>query len=703
MRSLPLPCLLPLLMGIPRILAAQRPDSAVRLPAIGVTVTRAPEPLSRLGASVTVLDSDAVRRHRVAPTLDDALGFVPGVVTSNRWNYSVDQRLSIRGFGARANFGLRGVKVLLDGVPQTLPDGQSQLTNLDLALVSRVEVLRGAASALHGNAAGGVIAFTTAPVPEDAWSVSVRGEVGSFASHREQLVVAGRSGTLGGTAAISTFRTDGSRQHAAAAQRQLSLAGDWTVTKSTTLTMRFAAASNPEAQNPGALTATELAANQDSAAASNILRGADKSVTQSQLSLGLRHDRGRWHVDATLYGLSRGLDNPLATPPPTPITATSGTWVGIDRIDGGTRLAATFTLPAVSLTGGADFQALRDDRVNRRADGGVPSSTILLDQRETVTEVGPFLQVVWPLGHTMTLRGGLRHDASHFGVVDHHTSDGDASGHRTMSATSGNAGVALVLGPRITAWSDIATLFETPTTTELANRPAGDGGFNDALNPQHSVSAELGIRVRLGWLSLESAMYRTSTHDAIVPYRELGGRTYYRNAGATRTTGAEVGATLRLNHGLSLLGTWTLTHAIFTDYRITDGATMDVLDGHRLAGIPSQVARLGLRGDVGREFSIDIDQAFSTSLYADDDNKLRVDGWGNGVTGMRLAWRGTGAVSSLAPFVAVQNLFDRRYVGSVSINGNAGRVFEPAPRRTVYVGAELGWRARAGSSGRDRP
>ena len=168
--------------------SAQVPDSATRLPDLKVTVTRTKSPLSTLGAAVTVIDSAAVHRGRIATGLDEALAFVPGVVAQNRWNYSVDERLSIRGFGARANFGLRGVKVLLDGVPQTLPDGQSQLNNLDLSLVSRVEVLRGGASALYGNASGGVVSFITNAVPAQPWIVSVRAEGGTFGTAKEELI-----------------------------------------------------------------------------------------------------------------------------------------------------------------------------------------------------------------------------------------------------------------------------------------------------------------------------------------------------------------------------------------------------------------------------------------------------------------------------------------------------------------------------------
>ena len=281
---------------------AQVPDSATRLPDLKVTITRTRSSLSTIGAAVTVIDSTAVHRGRIATGLDETLAFVPGVVVQNRWNYSGDERLAIRGFGARANFGLRGVKVLLDGVPQTLPDGQSQLNNLDLSLVSRVEVLRGGASALYGNASGGVVSFMTSAVPAQRWLVSARAEGGTFGTSKEELVTGARLGALGGTFALSRFSTDGFRQQSGTEQRRLSLGLDWNGLANTTVTMRLGSADDPHARNPGALTAAELGANPDSAAAANIRRGADKSVAQTQLALGVRHDAGRVHVDASLYG-----------------------------------------------------------------------------------------------------------------------------------------------------------------------------------------------------------------------------------------------------------------------------------------------------------------------------------------------------------------------------------------------------------------
>lgn len=669
--------------------AAQVPDSAARLPDLEVTVTRTRSPLSTLGAAVTVIDSTAVHRDRIATALDETLAFVPGVVVQNRWNYAVDERLAIRGFGGRANFGLRGVKVLLDGVPQTLPDGQSQLNNLDLSLVSRVEVLRGGASALYGNASGGVVSFITSAVPVQPWLVSARAESGSFGTSKQEVVTAGRSGALGGRFALSRFSTDGFRQQSGAEQRRLSLALDWKALAHTTFTLRLGSADDPHAGNPGALTAAELAANPDSAAAANIRRGADKAVTQTQLALGVRHDAGRVHVDASWYGLTRELDNPLATPPPAPASVNDGTWVGIDRLVGGGRVSVTVDLSGPSITGGIDAQSLRDDRTNRRSVNGVATATLLLDQRERVSEAAAFAQLAWPVGTRVTLQAGVRRDHNRFAVTDHLLSNGDASGERTMVATSGNGGVSLRLNQLVTAWADVATVFETPTTTELANRPDGSGGFNPDLNPQRSVTAEVGLRGQAGRLGFDLAAYSTHTHDAIVPYNEVGGRTYFRNAGRTRTEGAEAALRWTLRPGLMLLGTWTFTDAIFTEYRVVNPTSIDTLDGHRLAGLPRSVARVGLQGSLGHGLSVDIDQAFASAMFADDNNQIQVDGWGSGVTGARLIWHGRAGGVALDPFIAGINLFDRRYVGSVTTNGAGGRVFEPAAGRTIYVGMSI--------------
>jgi iron complex outermembrane receptor protein len=657
---------------------AQQPDSAKVLPPIRVAVTRSPETLRTLGASVTVVDSTAIRRGRLAGGLDEALAFVPGVIATNRWNPSLDQRLIIRGFGARANFGVRGVKVLIDGIPQTLPDGQSQLTNLDLSTIDRVEVLRGAGSSLYGNAAGGVIAFDSRSAPDQRATRSLGVESGSQGTSRIQSSGGGRIGRFAITSSGSLTRSDGFRVQSQSEQHRVQFALAYDLRPATTITARAAWASDPRADNPGALTAVEVAATPTLGAPNNVNRNSGKDVRQKQFSLGLDDERGMWQSEVRLWLLTRTLENPLAAPAPAPNAANEGLWVGIDRVGTGLRASTTRRLGLHRVTAGVDLQSSRDDRVNRRHRTGTPFGPTLLDQRETTRELGVFAQATLPRG-PWELRGGVRWDRTSFDVRD---ALGDGSGDRSMAAVSGNVSLTRMIG-RATTWGSIATAFETPTTTELANQPDGSTGLNRTLDPQRSVTVELGVRSPLAFGQIEAALWTTTTRDAITPFQEVGGRSYFANAGRTRTRGIEATAQAPVSATLTALATVTLTDAVFRDYVINSIR----LDGRRVAGIPRAVARVGVRGTVGR-IGLDVDHAFASSQFADDANTLEAAGWGSGITGVRVRWLGSGR-RPFAPFVAVQNLFDRQVIGSVTVNGGFGRVFEPSAGRFVSGGATI--------------
>ncbi len=680
---------------------------ATRLPEINVTVTRTQEPLSRVPYAVGVLDRKAIQRGQQTIGMDEALSNLPGVVVANRYNFSLDQRISIRGFGSRSNFGVRGLKILLDGVPQTLPDGQSQLTNVDFGSIDRAEVLRGASSSLYGNASGGVITLrseSAAPGPF-AQRVRVQGGGGQAADdnfYKWQSWTSGRSGPVSGTLSISQFKTDGFRQNSAAEFRQLAAGVDYTVSGSTLATLRFSAADDPRAQNPGALTLTEYIVNPDSAAANNINRRADKDVQQQQLALGVRHlDAAGNEYDVTVFGLLRDLSNPLAAPPPGPFAPTAGTFVDIGRMVGGARASAAYRLgsspQSPRLTAGADVQRMRDNRLNLRSESGQPTDSVLIDQREKITEFGPFAQLAWTPNERLLLSGGVRYDWVRFDVADRHLTDGlDNSGARTMSALSGHAGASWSFDQRFVPYVNLSTSFETPTTTELANRPDGIGGFNDQLKPQRAVNYEVGARGQpLPTITYSVAVFLGRVTDALVQQQEVGGRAFFRNAGRTHNDGAEIGLSVSPAPWLTLNGAYTYAHYRFTDYKIVNGTEVDTLDGNRLPGVPDHYWRFGLRTELSSGFYLDADQTLSSSLFSDDANSgaVGVDGWGAGVTNLRVGWTGDLGSMQLAPFLGFNNLWDRQYIGSVTLNGVGGRVFEPAPGRVVYVGAEIGYRA----------
>jgi iron complex outermembrane receptor protein len=666
-----------------------------------ITVTRVPEPLERVPYAVGVLDRTELQRGQPTLGLDEALNNLPGVVVSNRYNFSLDQRISIRGFGSRSNFGVRGLKILLDGVPQTLPDGQSQLTNVDFADVERAEVLRGASSSLYGNASGGVISFQTERAAPGPFAQRVRVQGGSGeregdAFYKWQSWTSGRSGNISGTLSLSQFKADGFRQHSAAEFRQLNSGVDYAVSGSTLARLRLSLADNPRAQNPGALTLTEYSTNPDSAAANNIRRGADKDAQQHQLALGLRHfdDAGN-EYEATVFGLLRDLANPLAAPPFDGAPLTAGTYVAIDRAVGGIRGSLNRRLGTATLsprlTTGIDLQRMRDDRENFVSDAGAPTGTILLDQREQVTELGPFVQVQWSPVERVLLSSGVRYDWVRFDLDDRFVADGDDSGARTMAALSGNAGVSWSVEQGFVPYLNVSTAFETPTTTELVNKPDGSGGLNPDLGPQRAVNYEIGARGRPApELSYSVAFFLGRISDAIVQGPEIGGRAFFRNAGKTHNDGAEVGISVAPINGLTLNGAYTYARYRFSEYLLGDTLS---LTGNRLPGVPEHFWRLGLRTALPAHFYLDADHTISSSVLADDVNTIWIPAWGAGVTNLRVGWTGHAGLMDIAPFLGVNNLWDRRYVGSVTLNGVGGRVYEPAPRRVIYVGAELGYAA----------
>jgi iron complex outermembrane receptor protein len=374
---------------------------------------------------------------------------------------------------------------------------------------------------------------------------------------------------------------------------------------------------------------------------------------------------------------------------------TAGTYILIDRTVGGVRLSANRKLgPDVRsprLVAGADLQQMRDDRQNLVSDAGQPTSTVFLDQLEKVSELGPFAQVQWSPNEQLVLSAGTRYDWVRFSLDDRFVADGDDSDARTMAALSGNIGASWAFGDQFVPYVNVSTSFETPTTTELVNKPDGTGGLNPNLGPQRAVNYEIGARGRpLPAVSYSVALFLGRITDAIVQGPEVGGRAFFRNAGKTHNDGAELGLVMSPAAGVTVRGAYTYARYRFTDYQLADGT---VLDGNRLPGMPEHFWRFGLRTSLPNSLYLDADHTISSSILADDANTLWVDSWGAGVTNLRLGWDGQVGTLQLAPFLGVNNLWDRRYVGSVTLNGIGGRVIEPAPRRVLYLGTELGYRA----------
>jgi iron complex outermembrane recepter protein len=673
---------------------------AVALPAVSVSATRSTLPLAKVPLSVQIVDRRQISVARPTWGLDEALTSVPGVYVANRYNFSQDQRISIRGFGSRSAFAVRGIKVLLDGIPQTLPDGQGQWTNVELGDVDRIEVLRGSASALFGNAAGGVISLWTNPVPPQRATEDVRFVAGRFGRrtgrtwNKWQSTTAVRLGA--GLAQVTASRLDyeGERDHSAADLRNFNARVHFPVGSAWSLTGLLDVGDDPRADNPGSLTLAELQVNRDSVPAPNRNRNAGKDVTQLQAGGTLRRTSANGgELAFTVFGLTRDLKNPITT-----------AYIDVGRTDYGARV--TFTRPlslgslTSRLTAGFDFQHQRDDRrnwsyLNTPGDSATRSDTLKLDQLERVSELGPFVQVALDLSSATTLTAGLRYDWVLFDVRDRLVTDTnpDESGERLMRSLSGSLGIAFNPSDAVTVYGNVGSSFETPTTTELANT---GGGFNDSLGPQRAWNYEAGVRGRVtGRLTYSVALFQADVRGELVPYEIAAPRFSYRNAGSSRHRGVELGTDLSVYAGVSLNATWTYSDYRFRHYRYTTAGRTFTIDGRELPGVPQHWLHLTLRvrPPAARGAWIEIEPTYSSGYPVSDSDSTggaapRVSSWW--ATTLRLGWEGHVGRIRTAPFLGVFNAFNRSYVSSVVINAVRGRYYEPAPGRNLYVGLSVG-------------
>jgi iron complex outermembrane receptor protein len=665
------------------------------LPPVRITATReGPRSPLELPYATTLTRPDslmALRRLGV----DELLFAVPGVALSNRQNPAQDPRVSIRGFGARSAFGVRGVRVLQDGVPVTLPDGQTPVDVLDVEGADRLEVIRGSASSLYGNAAGGVIDVRSTSPALVRLAPYARIAGGDNTPTVSALGAAGTVDPLGYTTSLTRIVGRGYRDYSdqrttRGAARVVFARPDVSST-SATLAARFSDMSY--AENPGALTQAQVDANPQMADPLSVRKHAGKIVRQGDLALTLDHALGaRGAASGTVYGSARTLANPL----------TFAT-VDVDRASGGALLrlnrAGTLGSHETRLAAGADVQWQHDDRHEREncidvvtASATCPTPATLRgalrkDQLELVTSAGPFVRGEVAIAPRLLASAGVRADAVRFEVRDRlvTATNPDDSGDRTLHAVSPSAGLVWRVGALSSLYGTVSTSFETPTTTELGNKPDGSAGINPDLQPQRTLSLEVGSKglLPVAGMRWDMALFESHVRDELVPFDIPGGagRRYYRNAGRTVRRGGEIG--LQGDAGpLSIQAAYSYSHFRYVDYLV--GTTSYA--GRRIPGVPEHA--LMSTASVRRgplTFSATADVA--TAMDVDDANSAQARG--RTILGVAASGHLRVGSAELAPLVALQNLGDVRSVGSVSVNATGGKFFEPAPGRTLLLRLSL--------------
>jgi iron complex outermembrane receptor protein len=658
-------------------------DPTPVLEEIVVTATRIPTDLVYLPFAVGSVAQGAIQRGRQQLGLDEALATIPGLFFQNRYNFAQDLRIAIRGFGARANFGIRGIRIYADDIPQTLPDGQGSVDAIDLGSAEQIEVIRGPFSAVYGAASGGVINIRTEDGPADPF-LSARMNAGSYGFFQGQVKTGGQSGKLNWLANFSLTNLDGYRDHSRYENRLLNSKFRYAFDENTELTVVFNAVNSPVADDPGGLTTREVEANRRQAAPRNLLFNAGESLDQQSLGLAFRRQNGDGQeLMLRAYTVSRDFSNLL----PFDINSNGqGGNVELDRkVYGiGGNYGWNFDLVGMEnqLIVGLDYDAQRDHRTRFANDLGV-TGELTTDQDEDVTTTGVYLQDVLSLSDSVSLTLGGRFDWVDYRVTDRTGAPG--SGDRDFNQFSPVAGVNWAIRQAINLYANVSTSFDPPATTELAN-PDGPTGFNQNLDPQTATNYELGLKGLLtARFRYELALFHIDVKDEIVPFElEGSGQSFFENAGSSTRNGVETSLTAELAKGLTGTASYTWSDFTFDRFSGLDGA---VYDGNRIPGVPEHLLNLDLTWSHDSGLYAGWDLLYVGHFYADNANEVETGDYF--VSNLRLGYRWAGQNWQIEPFAGINNLFDEKYNGNIRLNATFGRYYEPDPERNFFAGVLL--------------
>ncbi|HCA3673384.1 TPA: TonB-dependent receptor [Klebsiella pneumoniae] len=684
---------------LPLIAAAQAADEQT------MVATAAPTTVSELDtpAAVSVVNGDEMRQAAPRVNLSESLGAVPGLQVQNRQNYAQDLQLSIRGFGSRSTYGVRGLRIYVDGIPATMPDGQGQTSNIDIGSVDTIEVLRGPFSALYGNSSGGVINVTsqTGTQPPTVEASSYYGSFGTWHYGMKATGAVGdgsHAGDVDYTVSTNRFTTHGYRDHSGARKNLANARLGVRINDVSKLTLLLNSV-DIKANDAGGLTADEWRDNPRQSP-----RGDQYNTRKNtrQTQAGLRYERqlsAQDDLSVMMYAGERETTQFQSIPrAPQLKPSHAGGVIDLTRHYQGIDTRLTHRgelLVPVTLTAGLDYENMSERRKgyeNFVMVNGAPQygeqGALRRNERNLMWNVDPYLQTQWQLTDKLSLDAGVRYSSVWFDSNDYYITpgngddSGDASYHKWLPAGS----LKYALTDAWNVYLSAGRGFETPTINELSYRSDNQSGLNFGLKPSTNDTVEIGSKTRIGNGLFTAALFQTNTDNEIVVDSSSGGRTSYKNAGKTRRQGMELGLDQQFGESWRLKAAWTWLDATYRT-NVCDDASCN---GNRIPGIARNMgyASFGYQPEQGWYAGSDI--RYMSDIMANDENTAKAPSWT--VVGLTTGYKWSYGRMDMDLFGRIDNLFDREYVGSVIVNESNGRYYEPAPGRNYGIGLNLAWR-----------
>ncbi|MEL7369068.1 MAG: TonB-dependent receptor [Myxococcota bacterium] len=651
-------------------------DAAERIENVVVTASRVTEKADRTPYSTSVLGISEILNGRPTLSLAEALSQVPGVFVTSRFNFTQDTRLSIRGFGARSAFGIRGVRVLLDGIPLTLPDGQSQVDSIDMAAISRIGVLRGPAGSLYGNAAGGVLVLSTAPLNGES-TITVNQTVGAFELLKTSVLAHTTVDNTRLTLFGSRTRIEGARENAAAEQVVAMARAETMLSDRVLLSSQVHYVRAPQAQDPGGITREQLDDDPSQAAANNLRFRTGEDLSQVQFGARLVAELNASHrLELVGHAGLRTFEGNI----PFRVIEFDRNFYGGQLIY---RHQSDLT-PHVAWRSavGAEIQGQSDRRRNEGNDDGRPNGEVSLNQQEQAIAFGAYTQQQLSFGSLLVL-GSIRYDHIDFEVFDRLIEDGDTSGSRAFDQMTAQGGLQYQLLPSLALFANVAQSFETPTFSELVNS-GPDAGLSAQLDAQRALSLEAGVRGQGAAFSFEATAFRIGLDNELLAAEDEQNRAIFTNAGRSERVGVEIFGRWQVLESLEVRAAYSFLRATFGD----EGADSE-RQGNLIPGLPEHriFARARWAQD-GLHVAAEIE--WVGRRFADDANEARAGAYTLGEIRAGSTFNiGTSLTADLS--FGIRNLFDVTYADNIRINGFGGRFFEGGPPQHVFGTFTLQW------------
>lgn len=634
--------------------------ATITLSEVALQAPKTETPRNQLPFSLSVQSVDEFQKIYQQLSLQEYLVAVPGLFTQNANNYAQDLRISLRGFGARAAFGIRGIKLIVDGIPETTPDGQGQLDNLPLGLLSSVEVLRGPSASLYGNASGGVLYLNTLDQLENE-TIQLQSRLGAYGFQSYQLNTSLKGEKTVALFHINRTKTDGFRQYSGFEQTLFNAKIKHRFSSKSKLQLQLNYTDSPRAEDAGGITLEDTEADWSQARQRNVEYDTYESVNQFKSGLRWQQDWGdQWNLDTYGFYTFRDFYGKLPFE--------NGGIVDLTRNYYGFGSRLNYIQDKHRWQIGIETAQQADQR-DRYLNLKGAQGSLSFSQLESFGSFGIYVldEVQWK---KVLLRTSLRYDDLRLGADS-------VSEDQTYQVLNPSVGLSYEVAPQQRLFANFSSSFETPALSELSANPSGAEGLNLELETARALNYELGWKGLWTKTRMEANVFFIESTNEILPYEleAFPGRSFYRNAGATQRWGVEVFGSYQWEQ-------WELQASMTqAQYRFTENNTSE---GNTLPGIPNSQFFLQLGYTSLQNWQFQLTGEHIGSLYADTANSVQIEAFQK----VRLQGGKTIALGNLELnlFAGINNIFDVRYFDNIRLNAFGGRYYEPAPGRNAFFG-----------------